>query len=88
MADKLSMALYPEWLYLVFANATGEIHEYMRDAKKNLAKNGAYADDVTGQREWFRRVKEYVRAYVAEHKDGKADGWTTDRKTGSSGVWQ
>ena len=88
MADKLSMALYPTWLYLLLANATGEIREYMRDAQKNLAKNGAMADAVTSQREWFERVKTYVREYVAEHKDGKADTWTTNRVSGPSGVWQ
>lgn len=27
--DKLATALYPKWLYLILANASGEIHEYI-----------------------------------------------------------
>jgi len=29
--DKLSSALYPKWLYLLLANLSGEIHEYMNE---------------------------------------------------------
>lgn len=36
-ADKLSIVLYPHWLYLLLANLSGEIHEYMK-----LGKTGKY----------------------------------------------
>lgn len=41
-ADKLSMALYPKWLYLLLGNLSGEIHEYMDHAKNG--RNGKYSD--------------------------------------------
>ncbi|MDO8931545.1 MAG: hypothetical protein Q7U97_04050 [Rhodocyclaceae bacterium] len=43
--DKLSTALYPRWLYLVLANLSGEIHEYM-----GLCQNGKYTDIMKAAR--------------------------------------
>lgn len=33
-ADKLAIALYPIWLYLLLGNLSGEIHEYISNSKK------------------------------------------------------
>ena len=76
IADKLAIVLTPAWLYLPMANASGEIHEYMR-----LTVAGKYATmqiSQRGQREWYRDVCEYLRKWVDEHKDGRADTWTPE----------
>lgn len=39
--DKMATALYPRWLYLLLANLSGEIHEYMALCHGD----GKYADD-------------------------------------------
>ena len=41
-ADKLAMALYPKWLYLLLGNLSGEIHEYIDHVKDG--RNGKYSD--------------------------------------------
>lgn len=75
VADKYSFALTPRWLYLPMVNWSGEIHEYM-----NFGENGKYtaAWDVfpADQEEWHQGVKEYMIAWVKEHKDPKEDKWT------------
>ena len=83
VADKLSIALTPAWLYLPMTRASGEIHEYMELAgSRNLVQSGQplkyahmnVADD--DQRRWFANVQDYVRRWVEEHKDGREDTWT------------
>jgi hypothetical protein len=97
VADKLAIAITPAWLYLPMVRATGEIEEYMRLADtRNLVGGGgqkkytgmnAYSDD---QRQWYANVQDYVRRWVEEHKDGKADTWTPSGRVAaeSSGVWR
>lgn len=86
VADKLAIALTPAWLYLPMVRATGEIREYMKDARRNSA--GAFGAEA-GERQWFADVQQYVRGWVAEHRDGREDTWTKDRTgTGPSGVWE
>jgi hypothetical protein len=33
-------------------------------------------DTEHGMREWHRTMKAYVKAWVAEHRDGRVDLWT------------
>ena len=49
-ADKLAIVLCPKWLYLLLANLSGEIHEYMEIARSN--KDGKYLDTKT-QTRWL-----------------------------------
>lgn len=70
VADKLATALMPTWLYLLVGNATGEIKEYMSGAPGRTPGAGR------SQAAWFREVKEYLRAWCEEHKDGRKDEWT------------
>ncbi|MEW5927824.1 MAG: hypothetical protein AB1941_10080 [Gemmatimonadota bacterium] len=82
VADKLAIALTPAWLYLPMVRATGEISEYMRLADtRNLVGGpaGKYAGmnvhaDAEGQ--WYANVRDYVRRWAYEHRDGRDDTWT------------
>ena len=74
MADKLSFALTPRWLYLPMVTATGEINEYLRMAQK--ADSGHWKPTGQDQRLWHAQLCEYMRKWVAEHKDGAVDTWT------------
>jgi hypothetical protein len=59
-ADKLAVALYPTWLYLLLANLSGEIHEYMEIAKD---KEGKYIDllvNTTTQTQWILEIKAHM----------------------------
>jgi len=73
-ADKLAFCFTPRWLYLPMVNATGEIKEYLRNAKKS---SDAHWAPVEGQRIWHRQLSEYMKKWVEEHKDGKEDTWTS-----------
>lgn len=86
-ADKLSFVVTPRWLYLPAVNATGEIHEYLKNAKKAETK---YWKPVEGQKVWHNQLCEYMTKWVAEHKDGSIDTWTnSDRHAATeSGVLQ
>lgn len=87
VADKLAIALAPAWLYLPMVRLTGEIKEYMKDAERN--SNGDIK--VTkSETQWYRGVQDYVRRWVAEHKNIKVDTWTTaSRKVlDENGVWK
>jgi hypothetical protein len=84
IADKLSLALTPGWLYLPAVRATGEIAEYMRldlqrAAAGEVQRVVTYADEQrVREREvlWFKDVQKYMRDWVEEHKDGREDSWT------------
>lgn len=98
IADKLALALTPAWLYLPMARATGEIHEYMAHAAHRIKGNEAVSESerrrlVSGnQRAWFDGVQSYMRRWVTEHRDGRADTWTSNARQRATvnehGVWQ
>jgi hypothetical protein len=84
VADKLSVAMMPAWLYLPLANLSGEVHEYMaladaRHAAGEPRFQGKYSTMnvwASDQQQWFANVTEYLRRWVAEHRDGRIDTWT------------
>lgn len=90
VADKLAITLEPHWLYLPRVNWTGEINEYMAQAKNGDGKYKTMALTTESQKEWFNDVCIYLRKWVAEHKEIKEDTWTPDSKKAvtNSGVWQ
>lgn len=98
IADKLALALTPWWLYLPMVRATGEIREYMAHAQHRLKGNHAISEDearrVTSPSpaEWYAGVQSYCRRWAHEHRDGRADTWTTDARqratVNADGVWQ
>lgn len=86
VADKLAICLYPEWLYMLLIRATGEIHEYMRDAKEEEYRPASFDRDA--QWRWLREMRAYVRRWVEANRDGGPDRMTTDtRETSDSGVY-
>lgn len=92
LADKLSFALTPRWLYLPMVNLTGEIHEYLGRAKTADTKAGHFkaADYSARQKEWHVELCRYMRSWVEAHKhEGAVDTWTSaDRHADKSGVWR
>jgi hypothetical protein len=80
VADKLSICLMPPWLYLPLARATGEIVEYMALAKSRTEKGEPkYASmklSTDDEQRWFFDVQEYLRRWVAKHRNGGPDKWT------------
>jgi hypothetical protein len=85
-ADKLAITFYPEWLMVRLVSWTGEVKEYMKDAKR-LNEMDAPPPSVL---EWFRGVKRYVIEWVEEHKDGREDTWTPNERQAvdDSGTWK
>jgi hypothetical protein len=105
IADKLAIVLTPPRLYLALGNLSGEIDEYLALSYERAAagwpKFASMRLCTTEQERWYADVQEYLRRWVAEHKDGKCDTWTPSaghvngvaavegRATvGTSGVWQ
>jgi hypothetical protein len=88
IADKLAICLTPAWLYLPMVHLTGEIDEYMKHAATGKYRTMNLA--TTEQLAWFRSVQEYLRQWVDEHKDGRADLWTPEAKVAINdrGVWK
>lgn len=72
-ADKLSFCVTPRWIYLPMVNATGEIKEYLKNAKKAETKHWK---PVEGQKKWHSQLCGYMKKWVDEHKDGRDDNWT------------
>ena len=72
-ADKLAIVIMPWWIYLPMVNLTGEIHEYMN---LNQGKYKGMHSKKPSQRLWYREMQDYLRAWIAEHKDGREDSWT------------
>lgn len=88
VADKLSFALTPRWLYLPAVNATGEIKEYLKNAQKADSPN--WSPTGFDQRKWHKALCEYMRKWVQEHKEIKADMWTSTNRNwiNEAGVWK
>lgn len=88
VADKLAIALTPAWLYIPLVRLTGEIKEYREQAKCRAKTSDKLTEEEKRQMiegsdwDWYRGLRSYMRRYVEEHKDGKADTWTKARYEG------
>jgi hypothetical protein len=87
-ADKLSFVLTPRWLYLPAVTATGEITEYLKNARK--ADSGHWKPTGFDKDIWHRQLCEYMTKWVEEHKSGTHDTWTDAGRHAKtdSGVWK
>lgn len=88
VADKLAFVLTPRWLYMLQARATGELVEYLKNAQR--AESDHWKPTGYDANVWHAALKVYMTKWVEEHKDLKADKWTSiDRHArDASGVWQ
>lgn len=87
VADKLAITLTPRWLYLPLVNLTGEVLEYMRDATQ---RHPDMDPSTETQRSWHSDMIDYCRRWAYEHRDGREDTWTSDRRATETdtGVWR
>lgn len=58
-ADKLAMALEPEWLYMARVRSTGEISEYMQKARDGMFQS---------QGDWYQWTKKHLTAKAYEYR--------------------
>jgi hypothetical protein len=91
-ADKMAFQLTPDWLYLPMVTMTGEILEYMSMAKVNNKLEGVNGINPTWEDKirWHMGVRKYMKDWIEEHKDCKADTWTPNKREAmsSDGVWR
>jgi len=74
-ADKLAFTLDPWWLYLPRVTATGEINECLKNAQN--ADDRHWTPTGPDKRIWHAQLCRYMRDWVAAHKDGAQDTWTS-----------
>jgi hypothetical protein len=73
-ADKLSFCYTPRWAYLPMVKLTGELAEYLENAKKSDSPNWKpCGDDPVA---WHKQLSAYMAKWVETHKDGAEDTWT------------
>lgn len=71
IADKLAIAMYPRWLYLLLANLSGEIDEYMDE---RVEKYREFLRDIgSDQWHWITKLQAYVRDWVEENRHAAKD---------------
>lgn len=89
VADKLAIALTPGWLYLPMVHWSGEISEYLDMAESGRPESRWQAKPGRTARTWYADLREYMLAWVEEHRDGREDTWSNpDRHASESGVWR
>ena len=83
VADKQAIVIDPWWLYLPRVWLSGELTEYMQIAAgqstDKYAAPGKYANeyrDTSSVRRWHQTMNDYLRKWIAEHRDLRVDTWT------------
>jgi hypothetical protein len=71
VADKLSFALTPRWLYLPLVRATGELDEYLRNAQRSESTN--WRPTGYDANLWHAALCKYMCEWVEAHKGGAVD---------------
>ncbi len=75
VADKLSAALIPWWLYLPMVTLSGEITEYLAESEKHAKDSKALnADELQGmisgdKKRWFLGFQSYMVRWCNDNKD-------------------
>ncbi len=91
VADKLAIVIEPSWMYLPRAWLSGELHEYIAQAKQKhqdvviLSREAEGVDWILPSRIWHKGVKRYCRNWVHEHRNGKIDSKTKARNHTNTG---
>jgi len=71
-ADKLAFAFYPRWLYLLLARASGELHEYLRNAGTPAGRSVGI--DASTPERWFDSTRAYMLGVVKKLQAGEDAG--------------
>jgi len=66
VADKFSFCITPDWLYLLQANLSGEIHEYME--KSRIGKYVSMNLSTITQHQWRKNLKEWMQKFVDQNR--------------------
>lgn len=77
VADKYSIVLTPWWVYGPLAKLSGELAEYLEEARRGKYK-AMNLRAREGLRTWHREMQIYLRAWVATHRDLREDTWTPE----------
>lgn len=72
-ADKLAFSYQIKWLYLLGVRLSGELDEYLANARKSGKISSLTASC------WYDDLKVYMEKWVADHKDGQIDTVTEIR---------
>ena len=83
MADKLSLAIEPWWLYLPRAWLSGELKEYMQSAQPGGKHGHMNLPPNATAKQWYLSTQKYLKDYVEKHKHGQPDT-TTLAQTGEN----
>lgn len=77
--DKYAMCVTPKWLYLLMVQATGEINEYIENAKSAPREifneyELSRLDENTAPG-WYDAVSNYLKRWALLHKNHYTDSW-------------
>lgn len=79
IADKLAIVVTWRWLYMLLVRSTGEVAEYMERSQSRNDTGGKYVGmnlDTENINAWYDSMIAYMKRWIEEHKDGRADTWT------------
>lgn len=86
VADKLAFVITPLWLYLPMTRATGELQEYMANARLRLYETRhlepweACCLRSSDERVFLTGLRSYTKRWVEAHRDLAEDDWTVARE--------
>lgn len=85
VADKLAFVITPLWLYLPMTRWTGELKEYMANARlhlqetRHLERWEACCLRSSDERVFLTGLRSYTQRWVEAHLDLAVDEWTVPR---------
>lgn len=77
VADKLVTSIEPKWLYLWRVKLSGEIYEYLDNARYGRGEVSNVNPSM-----WFDTLRVHLAKWAYAHKDGEYDETTTVRHEG------
>jgi hypothetical protein len=83
-ADKLSFCYQIKPLYLFMTMLTGELEEYLGNAKYWNKGEYVNADKQIPASVWYDDLVVWIKKYIEKHKDGAEDLVTVDRRVSAT----
>lgn len=78
---KFAIVITPCWLWLFLARLSGELYEYL-DRSEDKCRFNNLPDGRVDVKRWHLAVVDYLRAWVAAHRNGSPDTWTPEVDNG------